>query len=138
MSKRSISVLVSNVLLIAAIPLFAHHGNAVFDPAKKVTLQGTVTEWYWSNPHCLLLFDVKSDGGQMKRWIGETQNPAVMVDGGWSRVSFKPGDQVTVTLQPVKTGKPLGRILTVALPNGKTLNALAGTPDGGKTVSDQK
>jgi hypothetical protein len=104
-------------------PLLAHHGNAAFETEKKVTLKGTVTEWYWSNPHCLLQFDVKGDDGKVVRWIGETQNPVTMTDVGWSKNAFKVGDEVTVALFPVKNGLPLGRIITVVLPSGKTLDA---------------
>jgi len=32
---------------------------------------------------------------------------------------------VTVTVQPVKSGKPVGRLLQVVLPNGKTLRYAA-------------
>jgi len=112
-------------LLCVSVPLFAHHGTAAFDD-KKVTLKGTVTEWFWSNPHCLLQIDVKGDNGQVVHWIGETQNPVTMVNGGWSKASIKTGDEVTVTMMPVKNGAPLGRIMTVLLPNGKTLDANAG------------
>ena len=111
-------------LLFVSVPLFAHHGTAAFDD-KKVTLKGTVTEWFWSNPHCLLQIDVKGDNGQVVHWIGETQNPVTMVNGGWSKASIKTGDEVTVTMMPVKNGAPLGRIMTVLLPNGKTLDANA-------------
>jgi hypothetical protein len=112
-------------ILCVSVPLFAHHGTAAFDD-KKVTLKGTVTEWFWSNPHCLLQIDVKGDNGQVVHWIGETQNPVTMVNGGWSKASIKTGDEVTVTMMPVKNGAPLGRIMTVLLPNGKTLDANAG------------
>jgi len=107
--------------------LFAHHGTAAFDTDKRVTLKGTVTEWFWSNPHCLLQFDVKGEDGKVVHWIGETQNPVTMTDGGWSKSSFKVGDEVAVALFPVKNGLPLGRIITVLLPNGKTLDAMGGT-----------
>lgn len=103
--------------------LFAHHGTAAFETDKKVTLKGTVTEWFWSNPHCLLQFDVKGDDGKVVHWIGETQNPVSMTDVGWSKTSFKIGDEVTVALFPVKNGLPLGRIVTVLLPSGKTFDA---------------
>jgi len=46
-----------------------------------------------------------------------------MVEAGWGKASFKPGDEVTVTLAPAKNGRPFGRISQVALPNGKTLEA---------------
>ena len=127
MRRRATPILaLAACLLGASVPLFAHHGTAAFDNDKKLVLKGTVTEWFWSNPHCLLRFDVKGDNGQVAHWIGETQNPVTMVDGGWSKASFKVGDEVTVTLNPVKNGLPLGRILTVLLPDGKTLNANAG------------
>lgn len=113
-------------LLVGSGSLFAHHGNAAFDSGKKVTFKATVTEWFWSNPHCLLQFDAKDDSGQVVHWIGETQNPVTMVNGGWSKQSFKPGDEITITLEPVKNGRPMGRIVSVLLPNGKTLDAMAG------------
>lgn len=108
-------------VLLAAVPVFAHHGNASFDVGKKLTLKGTVTEWVWANPHCWLKFDVKDDSGKTINWVGETNNAPDMVEKGWSKQILKPGDQVTVTIEPVKNGKPVGRVLTVLLPNGQTL-----------------
>jgi hypothetical protein len=99
----------------------------VFDVGKKVTLKGTVTEWFWANPHCLLKFDVKGDNGQVVNWIAETQAPPNIIPSGYSKQSFKAGDEITVTVEPVKNGQPLGRILQVVLANGKTL----GGPVGG-------
>ena len=127
MKRKAISWLALSVcILSAAVPVLAHHGAAAFDSNKNLTLKGTVTQWLWSNPHCLLRFDVKGDNGQVVHWIGETQNPVTMVDGGWASTSFKPGDEVTVVLNPVKNGQTLGRIITVQLPDGKVLNASAG------------
>jgi hypothetical protein len=107
-------------LLCASSPLVAHHGNATLDTNKTLTMKGNVTEWLWSNPHCLLQFDVKNEGGQTVHWIAETQNPAEMVSLGWGKTSFKPGDEITVSLMPVKNGNPVGRITQVVLPDGKT------------------
>src|SRR5580704_7976850 len=121
MRKGSIGVIaVVAGLLGAALPLFAHHGNATLDLDKTLTMKGAVTEWDWSNPHCLLQFDVKNDDGQMVHWIAETQNPAEMVSLGWGKTSFKAGDELSVTLWAAKNGKPFGRITLVVLPNGKT------------------
>lgn len=108
-------------VLIVPIPLFAHHGNAAFDVGKKVTVKGTVTEWVWANPHCWLKVDVKDDKGNPVHWVAETNNLADMIERGWSMRTFKPGDEVTVTLEPVKNGNPAGRVLEVVLPNGQTL-----------------
>jgi Family of unknown function (DUF6152) len=121
MRKNALDVLtVVAVLLSMSLPLHAHHGTAVFDTDKELTLKGSVTEWDWSNPHCLLQFDIKNDAGQVVHWIAETQNPAEMLSLGWGKVSFKPGDEVTVSLIPVRNGRPYGRIKQIQLPNGAT------------------
>ena len=115
-----IFVLALSVLSVSGL-LLAHHGNAAFDSAKKLTFKGTVTQWVWSNPHCLLKFDVKGDDGQVAHWIAETQAPINMVPSGWRQQSFKPGDEITITVEPMKDGRPYGRIEVVTLPNGSTL-----------------
>lgn len=108
-------------LLIVSVPLLAHHGAAQFDMGKKVTLKGNVVEWFWANPHCFLRFDVKDDKGQVVRWAAETQSGIIVLNQGFTKQTFKQGDEVTVTLEPVKNGRPLGRLLKVVLPNGDTL-----------------
>ena len=92
-------------LLIGSVPLFAHHGNAEFNTEKTVTVKGTVTEWFWANPHCFLKFDEKTDGGDVRHWVVETSNPPDMINNGWSKYSFKAGDEVTVTMHQVKDPK---------------------------------
>jgi hypothetical protein len=127
MRNRHILALVLTVgLLTAVTPLFAHHANAVFDTEKTVTVKGTVTEWFWANPHCLLRFDV-ADSGEVAHWVGETQAPINMIGNGWRRDSFKPGDEITVSLRPLRNGKPGGSIQAVVLADGKVLRAGAGT-----------
>jgi hypothetical protein len=118
----AVTITAVGVLLVSA-PLLAHHGTAALDTGKEVTLKGTVTEWIWSNPHCFLQFDAKDDTGQVRNWAVETQNPTAMTQRGWSRSAFKAGDEVTVILEPVKNGQPIGRLLTVVLPNGQKLIA---------------
>ena len=135
MRKKTIGVLALIVgFLSVPVQLFAHHGTAVFDTKKILTMKGIVTEWDWFNPHCLLQFDVKNESGQVVRWTAETQNPANMVYKGWRKTSFKPGDEITVTLVPTKNGQPFGQIKQVVLPNGTTLEA-SGTLTGESTGS---
>lgn len=108
-------------LLISAVSLFAHHGNAAFDVGKRTTVKGTVTEWLWANPHCWLKFDAKDDKGEVVHWVAESNNSSDMLEKGWSSRTLKAGDNVTVTLEPVKNGRPVGRLIEVVLPNGQTL-----------------
>lgn len=147
MRNRYIPALVLTAsLLIAVVPLFAHHSNATFDTTKTVTVKGTVVDWFWANPHCLLRFDV-SDNGEVAHWVGETQAPINMIGNGWRRDSFKTGDEVTVSLRPLRNGKPGGSIQSVVLADGKVLKAGAGTdyikpggpaPDAAKPEEDPK
>ena len=108
-------------LIGLSAPLVAHHGAASFDTTRELTLKGSVTEWIWANPHCFLKFDAKDDTGMVRNWAVEVSNPTDMTRLGWARTSFKGGDEVTVTLQPVKSGAPVGRLRSVVLPNGSTL-----------------
>jgi hypothetical protein len=121
--------LVIGVVAVFAIgvPVAAHHGAASFDTGKEVTLKGTVTDWIWSNPHCFLKFDVQDAAGT-RSWMVETQNPTDMSRRGFARTSFKPGDAVTVIVEPLKNGLPVGRIKSVTLANGETLVAIAAGP----------
>jgi hypothetical protein len=117
------AVAVATVVFLATTSLVAHHGSASFDTSKKVTLKGTVTEWIWANPHCFLKIDAMDDTGSVRNWALETQNPIGMTQRGWSRSLFKIGDEVTVVLEAVKNGAAVGRIVSVVLPNGSTLQA---------------
>jgi hypothetical protein len=128
-----ISAIATLVVLTATTPLAAHHGNASFDTSKRVTLKGTVTEWIWANPHCFLKMDATDDTGGVRNWALETQNPIAMTQRGWSRQAFKAGDQVTVILEAVKNGAPIGRIVKITLPDGSALEAatLPNTPAAG-------
>ena len=124
MRNRPVTMfVVAVVLLIVSVPMMAHHGAAAFDVGEEITLKATVTEWLWSNPHCLLRFDVRDENGQVVRWVAETQNPRNMTNRGWARTSFELGDQITITVNPAKNGRPLGRVLQVVLPSGQTLTA---------------
>jgi hypothetical protein len=103
-------------------PLFAHHGSAGVEMTKTVTMKGVVTDWRWQNPHSILKFDVKGDDGNLVHWSAETNNPADMAEKGWGAKSMKVGDEITVSLHPVKNGLPVGILTSVTLPDGRTLD----------------
>ena len=94
---------------IVSVPLFAHHGNSSYDTPKTVTVKGAVTEYIWANPHVFLKVDAKDDTGNTLHWIIEAQNPVSQIDVGWSKTTFKPGDEVIVDVIPAKNGQPIGR-----------------------------
>jgi hypothetical protein len=104
-------------LSAAAVPLFAHHGNASYDPDKSVIVKGTVTAFVWANPHVFIKVDVKDDNGNVVHWVIEGQNPVSMTQIGWTKDTFKPGDEVEIDVMPAKNGNPVG-FLGSASPTG--------------------
>ncbi len=106
-------------------PAFAHHGTAAYDTTSRVTLKGTVTQFLWANPHTQILFDVTDDKGSVIHWSTETFAPGKLVHMGWTKDCLKPGDQVTVTLNPAKNGTPVGFLLKVVLADGKEFGTQA-------------
>jgi uncharacterized protein DUF6152 len=122
MRNRLIAVFTLAVaLLVLSLSLLAHHGNAVYDSTKYVTVKGTVTQWIWANPHCFLKFDVKDENGNIVHWVTEAAPVPSLRDRGWTNNTFKPGEQVTVIMLTVKNGQPVGRIRQVVLPSGQIL-----------------
>ena len=133
MRNKLLLLLALVVGILVATPIYAHHGGASFDPGKMVLLKGTVKEWLYSNPHCLLTLEVKGDDGKTAQWIAETQSPTVMYPAGYRKNSFKPGDVVTVKIEPVKSGQPAGRIIAALTTDGTLLGDLNSTAQTGVT-----
>ena len=120
-SRFLIFVAASLGFLIVCVPTFAHHGNAAYDEKHPITLKGTVTEFAWANPHTQIYFDVKDDKGNVVHWSCETLSPGKLIRSGWTKDGVKPGDDITITLIPAKSGAPVGFLNKLVLPDGKTL-----------------
>jgi hypothetical protein len=72
-----------------------------------MTLRGTVAEYVWRNPHVLVVWDVKDDKGNVVQWTGELASPeTLMGDGGMTKSTLKPGDEVIMYVRPAKSGSP--------------------------------
>jgi hypothetical protein len=115
-------------LLAVSVPLLAHHGAAGFDAEKQLTMKATVTDWLWANPHCYMKYDTTDEKGNLVHWAVEVSNPTDMTKRGWSLHSFKPGDEVTVTVRPARNGALVGQLLKVVLPSGQTLIGWGSAP----------
>lgn len=126
MSNRLVIALAMILGFGVSVPLFAHHGAASFSTDKKVVLKGTVTRWLYASPHLLLMLDVKDENGEVTHWTLESQSPAVMYPSGYRKNSFKPGDEVTVTANSAKNGKPIGRIIEATTADGTKLGRAPG------------
>ena len=106
-------------LLMISTCVLAHHGTGgTYDMDKPITLKGTVTEFRFSNPHVLILFDVPGDKGAVN-WLAEGPSVINWTRTGWNRTSLKTKDQVTITLYPARSGKREGVIHKVVTGSGK-------------------
>ena len=122
-NRLSIAGFLLGVVTFSA-PLFAHHGAASFESGKTVTVKGTVTEYVWSNPHVLVKVDAKDDSGNVAHWVLEAWNPVTQSSRGWTKNTFKPGDEVSLDIWPAKNGQLVGEIRGRIVINGKEFKQL--------------
>jgi hypothetical protein len=89
-------------LLLAAIPLSAHHSAAAYDAASPLTVQGTVTRVDWTNPHVYIYLETKGASGRPSQWTVETDPTPILIRSGWTRESVRVGALVTVRMNPAR------------------------------------
>lgn len=103
-----------------ATPTHSHHSLSVFDYKTESTITGTVTSFVYQNPHCFLYVDVKGTDGKVTTWAIEASAIPAMVRRGIQRSTFKPGDVVSVTINPLKSGAAGGKYVSAVAADGKT------------------
>jgi hypothetical protein len=118
--------------LALAAPALAHHSFAMFDQKKIMTLDGTVIEFQWTNPHAFIEMDVVVNG-RHARWSIELNSPNNLKRQGWQRSSLKPGDRIRLRTNPLRNGHTGGLFLDVVLPDGTVLDS--GMPKDGTPVN---
>ena len=122
------------VMLASLVPIGAHHSPAAFDRTKEVTLVGTVKEFRWQNPHTWIEVEVpdEKDKSKLVVWGVELTSPTYLIRAGWKSNIIKPGDKVSVVVNPVRSGEPSGIFVSLTLPDGRELlerPARLGTPE---------
>jgi hypothetical protein len=121
MNLKAISLAAVAVAAFTA-PAFAHHSFAMFDATKSVTLQGTVKEFEWTNPHSWLRVMVNDEKtGKPVLWALELSSPARLTTIGLHSNSVHAGDVVSVTFHPMKDGTRGGQFIQATLPGGKEI-----------------
>lgn len=116
--------------LVLALPAglaLAHHSFAMFDQTHRVTLQGTVSEFQWTNPHAFIQLDVAGKDDNAGRWEVELNSPNNLKRQGWKSSSLKVGDAVTLTLFPLRdmSNHKGGLFISLTLADGTVLKEAA-------------
>jgi hypothetical protein len=115
--------------VLAAVPMFAHHGTGIsYDASKPATLKLVVTQFRYSNPHPQLYGDVTGANGKVEQWGFEiAPNIAQLIKNGWSKKrseeALKPGTIVTVEYSPSRAGGTVGLLRTVKNEKGESILA---------------
>jgi hypothetical protein len=132
MKTQHVSFLAASAaLLLACVPVFAHHSFAAeFDVKQPVTLKGTVTKVEWTNPHVWIYLDVTNEQGAVDQWQCENGAPNALARMGWTRHSLNVGDQVTIEGFRAKNNDRTANARQIVLPDGRKVFS-GSAEDGG-------
>lgn len=108
-----------------AAPALAHHSGSMFDPTKTVTVEGTVKEFQYTNPHSWLQVMVTQPDGKVVEWGFEAEGPSTLLRAGIKAKSLLPGEKVTVMCHPMKDGRTAGSLMQVTKADGTVLSPRA-------------
>ncbi len=103
------------------VTALAHHSFAMFDQTRMLPLKGTVQDFQWTNPHAFIDLDVPNAGGGVDLWKVELNSPNNLRRQGWRSHIMRPGDKVTVVINPLRDGTKGGLFVSVTLADGKVL-----------------
>lgn len=123
------------------MPVYAHHSDAGLDMNSTVTLDGTVLEYNFRNPHVYIIVAVEDDAGETVEWELQTSSTITVTRMGWTRDSLAPGDGVTFSVHAAFDGRPYGLLNAIQKDTGEVLATsfydASGEPRIASPVADQ-
>ena len=113
---------------LLAVPggAFAHHAWSGYDMENLTSVQGTVTQFDWGNPHVWISLERKDDKGGMEKWSVGGPSPSRMANTGWDKETLKPGDRITAVGHRITDGTNNLRLVKVVLADGRELICYGG------------
>ena len=94
-------------LMLTTGSVTAHHGYAEYDRNAAATLEGTVTQVRWANPHVVLTLEIQNGGEYSVEWDAAS----LLSRQGVRTASVQEGDHLVITGAINKN--PEKRILTL-------------------------
>lgn len=123
-------------LVLLSTTILAHHSTAAFDNSKVIRIEGTVTNFRWTNPHASFKVDGVAEGAEDGLWTVEMTAPNVLINQGWKRNSLRKGDEVVIFVNPLNRAVTLndgsqgGLYVGAILADGTTLGSVDGSGEG--------
>lgn len=95
MPQRILSCAIA--VTLAGMAAEAHHSIAgVYDSSREATIDATVSQFHFVQPHPYVLVDVRR-GAAAEQWHLELDNRWELADIGFTEATLKPGDRVVVS-----------------------------------------
>ena len=117
---RSLYALLTVAALAVATPASAHHSGAMFDQTTTLTIEGTVSQFSWANPHVYISVEATNDAGETVEWRLEADSTAIMTRDGWTQATLTPGMRVSVRANPDRNSERThARLLSLVKEDGQ-------------------
>lgn len=121
------------VFAVTSGTVWAHHSVAQYSD-KLTTMDATIVEYRWVNPHVTIVWDSKDESGKVLRWRGELASVQTVMGAGLTKNSLKAGDTIRLSVYPSKLGTPESVIQYIERPDGTVVlgwsNQAGGNPEG--------
>lgn len=99
-SKKALAG-VGVALVLGATVTFAHHSfAATYFLDRTATVEGTVAQFLFRNPHSFVHIEVKDESGKVTRYAAEWAAGTQLTQQGVGREALKVGDFVRATGNP--------------------------------------
>ena len=105
---------------LAVSTALAHHGRASYT-TDIISLDATVTEFRFVNPHVQIYFDITNQDGEIEHWQGELTAPNKLARGGWTKNTLQPGDQIQITGRAGRNEGHSVAINEIIMPDGQAI-----------------
>ena len=124
MKSRLFAVAATVAVLLMTGSTSAHHSTAMYDGQNPVTITGAVKKFEWTNPHAFVYLEVKDEKtGKMVEWEVEMMSLNHLRGYGWTSKTVKPGEIISATGAPARSGAPSMIANRMKLPDGREIRS---------------
>jgi hypothetical protein len=123
--KHLTLLLAGAALVFTGGAVLAHHSFAMFDQEHPMEVDGVVKDFKYTSPHTFIILTIKDKDGTVEDWNLEGGSPSALARDGWTNKSLKPGDELHLSIDPLRSGAPGGawNVNKIKFKDGKAIGA---------------